>query len=182
MGTETNTQVNLNDKHSNKNRLSFFTIPYVKSISESFLPITMKFGFNIAYSIPNTLHNFIKRGKDRINTTSQSNCVYKIKCHNCENSYVGQTKRQLGTRLKEHMSDIKKKSGLLSVVSKHILECNHEMDWKRTVILDKEPSYTKRIISEMIYIKRQHIGLNKQSDTDLLSDAYLPIINILPPM
>jgi len=170
------------DKRSNKNITSFFTIPYVKSISESFLPITTKFGFNISYSIPNTLHSFIKRGKDKINSTSQRDCVYKIKCKNCEDSYVGQTKRQLGTRVKEHMSDIKKKSGLLSVVSNHILDNDHEMDWKGTIILDKEPSYTKRIISEMIYIKRQKRGLNKQSDTDLLSDTYLPIINILPPL
>jgi len=80
------------------------------------------------------------------------------------------------------MSDIKKKSGLLSVVSKHILDNDHEMDWKGIVILDKEPSYAKRIISEMIYIKRQQRGLIKQSDTDLLSDTYLPIINILPPL
>jgi len=105
-----------------------------------------------------------------------------VKCYNCDNSYVGQTKRQLGTRLKEHKSDIKKKSGLLSVVLKHILDNNHEMDWSGVAILDKEPSYVKRIISEMIYIKRQHRGLNKQSDTDLLSDTYLPIINILPPL
>jgi len=36
--------------------------------------------------------------------------VYKIKCSNCDINYVGQTKRQLGTRLKEHMSDIKKRA------------------------------------------------------------------------
>jgi len=178
--SDTNIQEVSKDKQSNKNIKNFFTVPYVKSISESFRPITIKFGFNIAYSIPNTLHKFIKRGKDKINLTSQSECVYKIKCQNCENSYVGQTKRQLGTRLKEHMTDIKKKSGLLSVVSKHRLEFNHEMDWNGIVILDKEPSYTKRIISKMIYIKRQHRGLNKQSDTDLLSDTYLSIINSLP--
>jgi len=32
----------------------FFTIPYIKSISESFIPVTNKYGFDIAYSIPNT--------------------------------------------------------------------------------------------------------------------------------
>jgi len=33
----------------------------------------------------------------------------------------------------------------------------------------------------MIYIKRQHYGLNKQSDMDLSSDNYLPVLNSLPP-
>jgi len=50
-----------------------------------------------------------------------------------------------------------------------------------SVILDIESLYVKRIISEMVYIKRLCKGLNKQSDTDLLSDAYLPIIDFLSP-
>jgi len=96
-------------------------------------------------------------------------------------TYVGQTKRRLCTRIKEHIADIKKKNGLLSVVSNHRLEYNHEMNWSGVAILDKESSYVKRIVSEMVHIKRQSNGLNKQSDTDLLSDAYLPIIDNFSP-
>jgi len=59
------------------------------------------------------------------------------------------------------------------------LEKNHELNWEEAKILDIEPSYTKRIVSEMIHIKKQSKGLNKQSDTDLLSDIYLPIIENL---
>jgi len=75
------------------NEKYFFTIPYVKSISESFLPIVKKFGFNIAYSVPNTLNKFVKRGKDKIDPKSHNEVVYKIDCLNCNSSYVGQTKR-----------------------------------------------------------------------------------------
>jgi len=158
---------------------NFFTIPYVKSISESFLPLTKKFGYDIAYSVPNTLNKFIKRGKDRIEPAMQNDVVYKIDCRDCNCSYVGQTKRKLKTRLKEHRLDINKKSGILSVISNHKLENNHEMNWDEAKILDIEPSYTKRIVSEMIHIKKQSKGLNKQSDTDLLSEIYLPIIENL---
>jgi len=159
---------------------NFFTIPYVKSISESFLPTVNKFGFNIAYSSFNTLNKFIKRGKDKIDLMSQNEIVYKINCLNCNSSYVGQTKRQFKTRLKEHKSDINKKNGNLSVVSNHRLEHNHDMNWDEAKILDMESSYIKRTVSEMIYIKRQGNSLNKQSDTDLLPDVYLPIIENLP--
>jgi len=65
---------------------------------------------------------------------------------------------------------------MLSVVSSHRLEHNHEMNWEEAVVLDIEPSYTKRIVSEMVHIKRQCYGLNKQSDTDLLLEVYLPTI------
>jgi len=174
------TEINMNDndKLMMEDKKNFFTIPYIKSISESFLPIARKYGFDIAYTIPNTLSRYIIRGKDRIDSMSQNDCVYKISCSNCDSSYVGQTKRQLETRLKEHKSDIKKKNGMLSVVSNHRLDCNHEMNWNGVAILDKESSYVKRIVSEMVHIKRQSNGLNKQSDTDLLPDAYLPIIDI----
>jgi len=81
-----------------KTEKNFFTISYVRSISESFLPITKKYGFDITYSVPNTLNRFIKRCKDKIDPKSQNDCcVYKINCLNCDMSYVGQTKRQLNT-------------------------------------------------------------------------------------
>jgi len=92
---------------------------------------------------------------------------------------VGQTKRQLRTRLKEHKSDINKNKGLLSVVSNQRLNNDHDMNWNQTEILDIGSSYNKRIVSEMIFIKKQINALNKQSDTDMLSDSYLPIINCL---
>jgi len=56
------------------------------------------------------------------------------------------------------------------------------MNWTETTILDIESSYVKRMISEMIYIKRQDNGLNKNSDTALLPEVYSPIIDILPPL
>ena len=43
-------------------------------------------------------------------------------------------------------------------------------------ILDTEQSLMKRRISEMIYIKSQTSGINKQSDTDGLPDVYLPLL------
>lgn len=69
-------------------------------------------------------------------------------------SYVGQTGRQLAMRIKEHRSNINYLVESLSVVSVHRLE-GHDFNWDNTIILDKEFSYKKRIISEMIYISLQ---------------------------
>jgi len=104
---------------------------------------------------------------------------YKISCSNCNASYVGQTKKQLATRIKEHKGDINKKNGSLLVISNHRLEKNHEFNWSETRILDRNLSRVKRLVSEMVFIKKQQNGLKKQNDTDLLSDAYLPIIDFL---
>jgi len=130
----------------------------------------------MAFTIPNTLNMFIKTGKDKIDIFNQIGVVYKINCKDCDASYVGQTKRCLTTRIKEHKKDINKKSGIPSVISSHRL-LNHEFDWDGSCILDHENSWYKRIISEMIYIKMQTRGINKQSDTEILSESYSSIIN-----
>jgi len=69
-------------------------------------------------------------------THSQSECVYKINCLDCDASYVGQSKRQLATRIKEHKEDTNKKNGSLLVISNYRLEKNHEFNWGETRILD----------------------------------------------
>lgn len=56
---------------------------------------------------------------------SQCDVVYKISCENCDVTCIGQTKRQLKTRVSEHISDINKKSTFPSVISDHRLNTNH---------------------------------------------------------
>jgi len=153
----------------------------VKNILENFKRVAKKHNLNLASSTTNSLSNFIKTGKDQLSVSSHCNVVYQIDCNDCEASYVSQTKRQLNTRMREHLNDIKKSTGTRSV-SDHRLELNHDFNWEEVRILDKEPSWKKRIVSEMIHIKKQRCGINKHSDTEFLPENYLPIINyIVPP-
>ena len=48
-------------------------------------------------------------------------------------------------------------------------------------ILDSESSYNKRLISEMIHIKKQKQDLNRQNALESLPESYLPIIQFLSP-
>ncbi|XP_018308772.1 uncharacterized protein [Mycetomoellerius zeteki] len=120
-------------------------------------------------------------GKDQLDPLFNQNVVYKISCDDCEASYVGQTKRQLKTRLHEHVSDINKKSKSPTVITCHRIDQNHNFDWDNVEILDREASFNKRLISEMVHIKRQTHGLNKQNDTESLPESYLNIIQSLSP-
>ncbi|KYQ50966.1 hypothetical protein ALC60_09904, partial [Trachymyrmex zeteki] len=157
----------------------FFTIPCVNSVSKRFTPIANMCHCKLAFSIPNTLKKFIGKGKDQLDHLCNQNVVYKISCDDCDASYVGQTKRQLKTRLHEHVSDINKRSKSPTVITNHRIDQNHNFDWHNVEILDREASYNKRLISEMVHIKRQTHGLNKQNDTDSLPESYLNIIQSL---
>lgn len=92
---------------------------------------------------------------------SNQDVVYKISCQDCEATYIGQTKRRLQTRVNEYLSNINKKTGSPSIISDHRINHRHNFKWNEVAILDREPSYNKRLISEMVYIKKQSQRLSK---------------------
>lgn len=126
----------------------------------------------VGYRCLDKLDKFIKVHKDKNSQPSTSNVIYKIYCKNCEASYVGQIKRQLRTRIKEHINNVRLDSSRHSVVSEHTLKMQHLFDWDNVKILDTETNYHKRIISEMIHIKEQKQGINLNTDTELLDESY----------
>lgn len=80
---------------------------YVKNISERFTNSMAKdTNARAAYFGMNKLSRFIKVLKDPLPTSSHPSVVYKIKCNDCQASYVGQTSRMLHTRIREHRNTL----------------------------------------------------------------------------
>ncbi|EFN71920.1 hypothetical protein EAG_03925, partial [Camponotus floridanus] len=86
--------------------------------------------------------------------------------------YIGQTSRMLKTRISEHRSQINRNHVTRSVVTNHRLQCDHDFCWNDVQVLDETPFYNRRLISEMLHIKRQRNGLNLQTDTENLPSLY----------
>ncbi|KAG5321416.1 MOS1T transposase, partial [Pseudoatta argentina] len=82
-------------------------------LSEKFKTIEEKNNFIIAYKLMNTLNSIIKSDKDRLERMEQCNVVYKIRCLDCDSSYVGQTKRKVKTRINKHKTNITLKCEVL---------------------------------------------------------------------
>jgi hypothetical protein len=159
-------------------RISRLVFPYIQHTTDA---ITRKLRHNhsIGYRCINKLNNVVKVHKDNIQRTENNNVVYRLACNNCDAAYVGQSKRQLRTRIKEHRANIKSNPDKHSVVSEHIIQCNHSFDWEHVTILDREANYHKRLISEMIHIKEQKNSINLMKDTELLDKAYSNILEKL---
>jgi len=157
------------EKHST----SYFTILYVSCIANKFIQYFKNITFcKLAFSCYNKLNRFIKVHKDVLPITSLTNVVYQIDCLDCDATYVGQTKRSLHTRVSEHKSHLRKNSAQNSVITEHRLKHKYDFDWDGVKVLDKETNYNKRLIFEMIFIKKQIHGLNAQIDTALLDAIY----------
>ncbi|KYQ46149.1 Histone-lysine N-methyltransferase SETMAR [Trachymyrmex zeteki] len=168
----------VNDNSVDVVQPSWFTVPFVRGISEKFGRLNsgqMRVSF---YSI-NKLREFIRVHKDPLPRDKKSNVVYKIFCKSCDASYVGQTCRQLKSRIMEHRNHIRWNTSIRNVITEHRLQEGYDFDWDNVIILDEEPHYRKRLISEMIFVRRQTHGLNLQMDMEGLLKAYLPIIDKL---
>jgi len=83
----------------------------------------------------------------------------------------------LNTRISEHRNHIKRNSPQTSVITDHRLEFKHEFNWDKVEVLDEEKNYNKRLISEMIHIKKQKLGLNLKKDTELLHPIYHELLD-----
>lgn len=105
--------------------------------------------------------------------------MYRINCKDCHAVYVGQTKRQLITRIKEHKNNINRQQNLVSVVFLHRMNFQYEFNWDEVEILDIEANYYKRIISESLHIQTNKHSINNSSDTDFLNPLYRPLLNKL---
>ncbi|XP_071573520.1 uncharacterized protein [Temnothorax nylanderi] len=155
------------------------TIPYIKNCSESISKALRNKEFDVVYTVPKKLDRIINRGKDRLESAKRMEIVYEIDCLNCDACYIGQTKRNLATRIKEHRADIKKHPSNHSVVSKHKTSCNHEFNWTSPKVLHSEKQFKKREIAEMVFIKKNNNTINLQKDTDNLPVIYDKIINLM---
>lgn len=170
-----NTETNITDTHTK----FFFNIPYVPNFSEQFLPVVRDLQMKLSYTGLNKMNKLIHPLKDQLQKELHNNVVYKISCNDCDASYVGQTSRLLKTRIAEHRNHISRNTNQHSVITDHRLT-NHEFAWDEVEILDEERIYGKRLVSEMIFIKRQTNSLNLQSDTEGLHHAYFNILENLP--
>jgi len=78
-------------------------MPYVKRNSERFMQFFKNIpNIKLSFFGINKLSSIIKVQKDPLPPLFHSNVVYKLRCAQCDASYVRQTRRLLKTRIDEY--------------------------------------------------------------------------------
>jgi len=119
-------------KYKNNNVENFsdkkiwFTVSFIETISEKFKSITNGAVSRLFFFSMNKLNSLIKVHKDPLPKPSNMNVVYKISCKNCDALYVGQTCRQLKTRISAHKNQISRNTSIHSVITEHKLQFKHD--------------------------------------------------------
>ena len=76
-------------------------LPYTAGVSENVKRVCQKFGMKVVFRSSHSLRSMLTKVKDALPMEKQANIVYRIPC-SCGKAYIGETKRRLETRLKEH--------------------------------------------------------------------------------
>ena len=152
-----------------------------------------KYDIDTVFKKTKTLGNILKHSSraptDKFN---QQHSVYKVPCQ-CPKAYFGESKRKMGTRLKEHQSQckladktnkVKKDTYNDTGLPLHHRNKHHEFQWKQAttavLILEIEQDLNWRRLLEAIYIyKRKGIAVNVYSGKSNIPKSWFPILDKL---
>ena len=71
-----------------------------------------------------TLLNFVVHPKDKVRDEEKTELIYCVPCKNCSSSYVGETGRKFGPRIKEHKKEVDSfTAGTQTRASRHHRPC-----------------------------------------------------------
>ena len=156
----------------------FVAIPYVQGafekIKETFKPHNIKVVGKGDQNLKKVLFSKIK---DKIPKTQQSGLVYKIRC-TWGMVYIGQTIQYLEKRISDHKYHIRIKNKNHSALCDHVISTEHEVNWDEVEILHRENKEAKRDVLEMIYIKTTTNTMNKQVESQYLSNIYNHVLEV----
>lgn len=107
-------------------------LPFFPKLTNPLSTVLRRHGMHVVTRNNNTLRDALCNLKDRQIPTETSG-IYEISCQDCEEIYIGQSKRVIKDRLKEHVSATTNGHSWKSSVSEHMIEHRHKIDNLRRV-------------------------------------------------
>ena len=86
--------------------VGFAVVPYIHGVTEPIKRILCNYNVKVAQKPFLTLNHIFAKPKDPVPKGQKSDDIYSIPCIDCNQKYIGHTKRQFGTCLKEHQNAV----------------------------------------------------------------------------
>ena len=118
---------------------------------------------NIALAPRSTtkLKSLLNTTKDKVDDIDKPG-IYSATCSDCKKEYVGQTRRSLKVRKREHVLSIKNIEPYKSGLAEHIISNKHSIDDDNFKLIEHESNVNKLNILESMHIYlRKNNNLNR---------------------
>ena len=125
------------------------TIPYIKGTSETIAGILQPYDIRGAHKpITTTLRHVLTNVKDKDQPHNRrQGAAYRIKCTDSQPTYIGDTGRNLKTRLTEH-TRAAKNGDIRNKISEHHRLTKHKIYWDSVEFVTYSTNYQQRLTLE----------------------------------
>ena len=90
----------------NEEVTKYISVPYIKGCSERVQRILHPHQIRLANKPSTTIRSQVCHLKDAKSASERNHAVYKIDCLDCSSTYIGETSKIVGDRVKEHRRNI----------------------------------------------------------------------------
>ncbi|CAH3044775.1 unnamed protein product, partial [Porites lobata] len=155
--THSNTDSN---SQTNSGPVTTATIPYIRGTSETIARILQPYIIRVAHKPITTLRRLLTNVKDKDKPEDRQGAVYKIKCCDCQASYIGETGRNLSTRLSEHKRATRN-GDVNNHIAEHHLKTKHQIDWDYATCITYSTDYYQSLTLESWFTNLENKPLNR---------------------
>ena len=107
-----------------------------------------------------TLRRLLTNVKDKDKPEHRQGVVYKINSYNSQATYVGETGRNLSTRLTEHKRAARN-GDVNNHIAEHHLQTKHQIDWDSATCITYSTDYYQRLALENWFANLEQTPLNR---------------------
>nr|VZI40959.1 unnamed protein product [Spirometra erinaceieuropaei] len=132
-------------------------LPYVKNVSEAVGRLLAPLGVGVAHRPEATIRRLIMKPKDPLPRLETSGVVYRIWCSCGQSNYVGETGRQLRTRMAKHAEAVRR-SDASSQVAVHSTGSGHTFKFDEAKTLARGDNRVSRELLESWFTGPQSIN------------------------
>ena len=136
------------------------TTPYIRGTSKTIARILQPYNVRFAHKPITTLRRLLTDVKDKDKPEDRQGAVYKIKCCNWQASYIGETGRNLSTRLTKHKRATKN-GDVNNHISEHHLKTKHQIDWESVEYVIRVAECYQRLTLESWFTNLEQTPLNR---------------------
>ena len=149
--TDSNTQ-------TNSGPVTTATIPYSRGTSETIARILQPYNIRVAHKPITTLRRLLTNVKGKDKPEDRQEAVFK--CCDCQASYIGETGRNLSTRLTEHKRATRN-GDINNHITEHHLQTKHQIPSDSATCMTYSTDYHQRLTLESWYTNLEQTPLNR---------------------
>ena len=148
---------------------SFTCLPYIHGTTDKIQCVLNDVGVKVAMRPFVTIGKSLPSLKDPLDVDEITGIICQVSCHDCPFVYIGQTKRDLKSRLSEHKRAMKYQRPEKSALCEHSITLDHIIDWNEATILSTEKDHAKRLFAENWLLYKSSNVINRNDGNTLPS-------------